>query len=287
MGAVRKEDEQLIMHTPVLLQETIDALSVTEGGRYIDGTFGEGGHSEAIVRLGGLVLGIDRDSAQIENYQRKGKQEGIVLVQGNFSQMGELARQNGFYPADGIILDLGLSMEQLRTGSKGLSYRAENEELDMRLDLEGETAADILITRSENELYEIFARYGEEIYAREIAVSVKRKAVRTVKELLNAIDRALLTKQITSQQVREKSYARIFQALRIVVNSEVESLKKGLKAAVSCIKPEGRICVITFHSLEDRMVKQFVRENSLTWVVEKKRGVQSFERSATLRVFTL
>lgn len=287
MGAVRKEDEQLIMHTPVLLQDTIDALSVVEGGRYIDGTFGEGGHSEAIVKRGGLVLGIDRDSAQIDNYQKKGEQKGIVLVQGNFSQMEELARQNGFYPADGIILDLGLSMQQLRTGSKGLSYRAEDEELNMRLDREGETAADILITRSESELYEIFARYGEEIYAREIAASVKRKAVRTVKELLNAIDRALLTKQITNSQVREKSYARIFQALRIVVNSEVESLKKGLKAAVSCIKPEGRICVITFHSLEDRIVKQFVRENSLTWVIEKKRGVQSFERSATLRVFTL
>ncbi|MFH0979798.1 MAG: 16S rRNA (cytosine(1402)-N(4))-methyltransferase RsmH [Candidatus Roizmanbacteria bacterium] len=266
------------MHTPVLLQQAIENLNVTLGGRYIDATFGEGGYSQEIIRKGGKVLAIDLDESQLKSW-RVGELTGLKLVQGNFVDIERIAKENNFFPVDGVVFDLGLSMKQIEESGRGFSYNRPDEPLDMRLSLDNElTVRDLIKRSSEEELYNIFAKNSEEIKSREIANEVKkRKRMETVSDLIEAIDKALGFKS-------NSTYARIFQALRIETNKELENLKKGLSRAVSILKKNGRIVIVSFHSLEDRIVKNFVKEKKFKFLLKKPiRGLRSYERSAKLR----
>lgn len=267
-------------HTPVLLQQAIERLDVKKGHIYIDATFGEGGYSKEILKRGGKVLGIDLDSDQLKNLSFKfSRSADFKLVQGNFSDIEKIARKNDFFPSDGVVFDLGLSMRQIEKSQRGFSYRKENEVLDMRIDTSQDlTAFDLIEKTSLEELQEIFIRYSEEINSRKIAEEIKKTIkIRTVLDLKRAIDRALGFKS-------EKTYARIFQALRIAVNDELGNLRKGLEGAIKVLKKGGRLVVISFHSVEDRIVKQFFKENRLKKIDKKPvKGAFSFERSAKLR----
>lgn len=279
------------MHTPVLLKEVINHLNIKEGGLYIDATVGEGGYATEILKLGGRVLGIDLDKDQIENLGKnlelRIKNGELKLVHGNFADVEKIAKENNFFPVEGIVFDLGLSMRQLTESRRGLSYKKEKEPLDMRLDLNEEmTAENYINTLSEQQLYDLFAKNSEEINSRPIAVSIVRsraiRKIKTVGDLIRIIDKAVGERDTGALR-------RIFQALRIEVNHEFENLKKGLDGAVKIIKKDGKIVVVTFHSLEDRIVKRFVKEHNLQFETKKPVTAKQdhvFERSAKLRIIT-
>lgn len=258
-------------HIPVLLKEAADGLQVAPGKRFIDATYGGGGHASEIVRRGGEVLGIDVDP-----------DTGPHAVHGNFRNIVKIAKENGFDTVDGILFDLGVSSHQLDTASRGFSYRFEDAPLDLRLNqTEGMNAAEYVQTVSENELYEILATFGEEEHSRAIAAAIVRERhvspIVTTGDLLKIINR--------------KAASQVFQALRIVVNDELNALKEGLEGAKAILKPGGRLAVISFHSLEDRIVKRFMRTDA--WkVITKKPIIPDREeiyrnkraRSAKLRI---
>jgi len=271
------------MHTTVFLNEAVDALNITQGGRYIDATFGEGGHAQLITEKGGTVLGIDADPTQVE------KETKLRVVNGTFGEIEEIARREKFVLVDGVLFDFGLSMVQLATGGKGLSYRSLDEPLDMRLGTIGMTAAEYLNTVGLEQLIDDLGRYSEDMNAEKIARRIVRTrtdtAVQTVQDLRGCIDTALGYGNGTD------TYARIFQAVRIIVNDEIETIKNGLAGAFSIVKQGGSIVVISFHSVEDRIVKMYVRglgekAKHLRINVKKVRSIKKFERSATLRVIT-
>lgn len=278
------------MHTPVLLQEAIDGLDIKPNGLYIDATVGEGGHMQEIVKRGGKVLGIDADQEQIKKLEleMRGYQRKITLVQGNFADVEEIASSAQFAPVDGILFDLGLSFAQIQQSGRGFSYRKPEEALDMRIDTESEvTAEDIVNDLDQDELYDLFARLGEDIHSREISQEIVRtrakKRIEKVGDLTEVIDEVVGTTDT-------KSYARIFQALRMAVNHEKESIRKGLEGAVKILKPGGRCVVITFQSIEDRIVKQFITKHSLNQINKKvnvDRALKPFERSAKIRIFEI
>lgn len=274
------------MHTPVLLKEAVDGLNVKPGGFYIDATVGEGGHLREITSRGGRVLGVDADEEQIKrltfNVQRS---TNIRLVVGNFADIERLTKENNFYPADGVLFDLGLSMTQIGSSGRGFSFKNRQEPLDMRLSLENETtAAGLVNSLSEDELYELFARNSEELNSRAVAQVVDRAGrmnkILTVGDLTDAINTVV-------KDDRERVQGRIFQALRMSVNEEIESLKKGLQGATKILRKGGRISAISFHSVEDRLIKRFITENKLKQInknVIKSKTGKKFERSAKLRV---
>jgi len=272
------------MHQPVLLQQAVNNLSIKPGGLYIDATIGEGGHSQEIIKLGGKVLGIDLDKDQIAKLKDQ-KLENLILVNGNFKDIEQIAKKNNFYPVDGILFDLGLSMNQIEKSGRGFSFKNLKEDLDMRIDTSLTLSAGDLLNRlSEDELYEIFAKYSEDLNSRVIAQEVvfrrRRQKIKKVADLIKIIDRVLKTKD-------EKTYRRIFQALRMAVNDEKENLKTGLVNSLKVLRENGRLVVITFQSLEDRLVKNFIRENNLKQLNKKIIKSDSnwhFERSAKMRV---
>jgi 16S rRNA (cytosine1402-N4)-methyltransferase len=276
------------MHTPVLLQEVIDGLNVHENGRYIDATVGEGGHAKIMLAKGAHVLAVDQDATQIEKLKQEVSSDKCVFTCANFANLEEAARQQGFMEVDGILFDLGISWRQLSESGKGLSFKGLKEPLDMRLSDSCEmTAADILNSYPEEKLYDMLARNSEDIRSKEIAASIviQRKLYRfsKVRDLIHAIDKANGGRE-------DHSYSRIFQALRIEVNAEFGNLEKGLAQAVRLLNQHGRIAVITFHSVEDRMVKRFIREGKYHQITKKVIAGDrqlSFERSAKLRVFSL
>jgi len=228
-------------------------------------------------------LAIDADFNQVKCQNLNVKSaDGINLIHGNFKDIEKIAKENNFYPVDGILFDLGLSMRQLNESGKGFSYKKLTEGLDMRLDGEGVTAGEIINSYSKDQLYEIFSKYSEELDSWPIAQSIidarRVKKIMTVGDLILAINKVIKD---------EKVYSRIFQALRIETNDELESLKKGLSGAINILKKDGQVAIITFHSLEDRIVKKFVRENNLRQVnkkVVKGSRMLRFERSAKLRI---
>lgn len=268
------------MHHAVLLQSVIDSLVIKPDGKYIDATVGEGGHLIEIAKRAKQVLGIDWDEKQIQNQRAKNKdQNNIKLVTGNFADIEKIAKDNGFFPADGVLFDLGLSMEQLESSGRGFSYKKIYEPLDMRIDINEELkATDLINSLSEQKLYELFAKNSEELNSRGIAQNIVRrrtlKKIGTVGDLVKIVDRP--------------ARPRIFQALRIAVNHEFDNLQKGLEGAVNLLGPKGRVAVITFHSLEDRIVKRFIRKNGLQeltkHVITGDKSLR-YERSAHLRVF--
>ncbi|MDO9028260.1 MAG: 16S rRNA (cytosine(1402)-N(4))-methyltransferase RsmH [Candidatus Roizmanbacteria bacterium] len=276
------------MHTPVLLEQVINALEIKKDGLYIDATFGEGGYSQSILEREGKVLGIDLDKEQISNFQFS--ISNLKLVEGNFGDIEKISKNNNFFPVDGIVFDLGLSMRQINESGRGFSYKKLNEPLDMRMSIKSETKASDLVNHlSESELYEVFAKNSEEInsqaVAREIVVRRQSKKLETVNDLINCIDKAVLSRGIARNALT--IYAKIFQALRIQVNDEFENLKNGLIGSAKIIKADGKIAVVTFHSLEDRIVKNFSKTQGIKLLIKKpiiNKSGKSFERSAKLRI---
>ncbi len=241
-------------HIPVLLSECIEGLNVARGGQYLDCTLGGGGHSSEIARLGGSVVGIDRDMDAIRAASRRAP--GLTALHGNFR--GADARV-GDLRVDGILVDLGVSSHQLDMPERGFSYH-EDAPLDMRMDMsQPKTAADIVNTANEDEITRILREYGEESWARQIArVVIDRRPILTTLQLVAAIDAAI------PKKFRAKDSAhparRTFQALRIAVNDELQPLAPTLEMLAGLLKPGGRLCVIAFHSFEDRIVKNAFRQ---------------------------
>ncbi len=245
-------------HVPVLLQEAVDSLAVKPQGLYADGTAGGGGHSAAIAaRLTtGRLVALDRDPDALENLRaRFANTPQVTVVQGNFSAIGERLREVSCCPVDGVLLDIGVSSHQLDTPERGFSYHADAP-LDMRMSRQGPTAADLVNGESEEELARLFFTYGEEPNARRVAAAVVRSRekapITTTGRLAEVIAEALPAKARRGGHPAR----RCFQALRIAVNDELGELSAGLDSAFAALKPGGRLAVITFHSLEDRMVKR-------------------------------
>ena len=252
-------------HKPVLLEECLQALAIRPDGCYLDGTLGRAGHSLEILRrlTTGRLVGIDRDLAAIgaAGERLADFQDRVTLVHGNFRDLGRILRETGTGPLDGMLFDLGVSSPQLDEARRGFSYM-QDAPLDMRMDeSEALSAADIVNTWSQGELRRVLYEYGEERYAPRIAQAIVRRRgdrpIETTGELVEVIRSAMPAAALREKQHPAK---RSFQALRIAVNGELEALPPMLAAAADGLKPGGRLAVITFHSLEDRIVKQTLRE---------------------------
>lgn len=254
-------------HFSVLLNETIEQLAIKENGIYVDGTLGGGGHaSEVLARLGeeGRLIGIDQDGAAIEAAGARLAPYGerVTIVRSNYSAMPEVLNQLGIQGVDGILLDLGVSSYQLDTAERGFTYR-EDVPLDMRMDQrQQKTARDIVNGYTEMELYRIIRDYGEDKFAKNIARHIvaarEKKPVETTGELTEIIKASIPMK------VRAKGghpSKKTFQAIRIELNQELDVLKNTLDQMIDLLNDHGRICVITFHSLEDRIVKNIFNTN--------------------------
>ena len=247
-------------HRPVLLDECIEALNIRPDGIYLDGTLGRAGHSREIARRlhTGRLICVDRDDAALEAArERLGPwMDQVTLVHSNFDRVDEILNELGIPGADGMLFDLGVSSPQLDDGARGFSYMADAP-LDMRMDREeGLTAADVVNTWSQEELKRILFQYGEERYAPQIAGAIVRRReegpIRTTLELVDIIKSAMPARALKEKQHPAK---RSFQAIRIAVNDELGSVERMLKRAVPRLNKGGRLAVITFHSLEDRIVK--------------------------------
>lgn len=271
------------MHHSVLKDKLIELLDIKPNKKYIDATAGEGNFIEEILKKDGLALAIDWDNWQIKKLKEKFKNEKkLILYWDNFANLKNIAQKFHFTNVDGIIFDLGLSFEHLEKSGRGFSFKKINENLDMRINSQLKvTASDILMNESKDNLIKILSQYGEEPKAEEIVNHIikyrKIKPIKKVGQLVEIIDS-------TIKKEDENVYRRIFQALRIAINNELENLKKGLSQAIKIIKPEGRIAVITFHSLESRIVKKFIKENQLFLLTDK--AIKG-ERRSQLRVFSL
>lgn len=245
-------------HKPVLLDETIASLHIRPDGIYIDGTAGGGGHSEAIAKQlqGGRLIAIDRDpDARQAASERLAPYEGAQVVAGNYADLDAILDSLGIGQVDGILLDLGVSSHQLDTPERGFSFH-HDAPLDMRMSQEGVTAADLIASYSEEELANLFFRYGEEKFSRRIAAAIeKRRKEEPIVTTLQLAD--LIASAVPAAARREGHPARrCFQALRIAVNGELDGLERILRIAPGRLKVGGVLSIITFHSLEDRMVKQ-------------------------------
>lgn len=254
-------------HTPVLLKEVLDALEPCDGETYVDGTFGGGGYAAAILNVADCkVFAIDRDPDAIVRGRTMEKEfEGrLKVIEGRFSQMDVLLAGEGEDKVDGIALDIGVSSCQLEEAERGFSFLKDGP-LDMRMEKAGESAADIINNYKESELADIFYIYGEEHRSRRIAKAIaeaRRDApIETTAKLAGIIVDAIGGKKMLGAS-RIHPATKVFQALRIYVNRELNELKDGLEAAVRILKEGGRLCVVTFHSLEDRIVKSFFNERS-------------------------
>ncbi len=254
-------------HTSVLLQETIDNLKIKPEGIYVDGTLGGGGHaSEIAERLkgAGRLIGIDQDADAMEAAGKRLEPYSghVTLIRDNYCHMKEVLRQIGVESVDGIVLDLGVSSFQLDNVERGFSYKYDTP-LDMRMDTRQRLSAkEIINDYSEAELYRIIRDYGEEQFAKNIAKHIaaarKDKPVETTGQLCEIIKAAIPAKK---RAVGGHPAKRTFQAIRIECNRELEVLKDSLDDLIGLLKPGGRICIITFHSLEDRIVKSAFRKN--------------------------
>lgn len=241
-------------HISVLLQETIANLHIKMDAKYIDATIGGGGHAMAICEKGGIVLGIDQDTQALSYVHETDVNKKVTLVHGNFSHIKELAQRKGFGRVSGIIFDLGVSSFQLDERQRGFSF-TKDAPLDMRMDRnQAVTACDLVNGLHKGELIELFTKLGEEPYAKNIAQAIvmarEWKKIETTGELASLIE-----KTVRSHEKGIHPATRVFQALRIAVNDELHSLREALPQAMELLHPSGRLLVISFHSLEDRIVK--------------------------------
>ena len=245
-------------HIPVLLKETIEGLNIKPDGIYVDGTIGGAGHSKEIIKKlspKGILIGIDKDEEALKAAENNLKgYKNYKLIHGNHDNIKEILEEIGIDKVDGILLDLGVSSYQLDEKTRGFSYISDNK-LDMRMDRNQKLSAyDVVNKYDEQRLADIIYKYGEEKYARKIAKSIcilrKNKPIETTKELVEIIEKNL-------PKTKEGHPAKkTFQAIRIEVNNEIEPLYNTVKESIECLKEGGRLCIITFHSLEDRAVKE-------------------------------
>lgn len=286
-------------HKPVLLKETIESLKVEKGKKYIDTTLGDAGHTLEILRLGGVVLGLEVNEKALERaterIEKEGLGENFVGVLGNFKNIEKIAKENGFQKVNGILYDLGYSSFELEGLGKGLSFQLD-EPLDMRLDSTlGVTAADLLNSLNERDIAKLIFTYSGERMSKVIARSIVKardlKKIQTTRELVEIINSVSFPGY---ERGRINPATRTFQALRIVVNDEIENLKKSLPQAARLLLPGSVIVTITFHSLEDKAAKDFgrrarpsIEELNRRPVVpsEEEIGDNQRSRSAKLRVF--
>lgn len=280
-------------HYPVLLHEAVDALAPRSGGRYLDGTFGGGGHTAALLAAttpDGRVLALDADPAAIARGEVVRTEFGgrLTLQQGNFAALADFATSIGFAPLDGILLDLGLSSFQLADAERGFSFASDGP-LDMRFGPGAtETAAAIINGRDEAELADLIFRYGEERWARRIARAIVRERERAPIETTGTLA-AIVSRAVASSGAgRERIHpaTRTFQALRIAANSELAVLEEALTGALTVLAPGGRLAIIAFHSLEDRIVKLFMRREATECICPPQLPVCVCDHHATLRLVT-
>lgn len=260
-------NEIQVYHTPVLLKESVDGMEITPDSKCIDVTFGGGGHSREILgRLGkkGHLYSFDQDEDAESNAP---DDERFTFVRGNFRFIYNFMRYHNQTQVDAILADLGVSGHHFDDETRGFSFRFDAE-LDMRMNKRGgETAADLLNRATEEELTRIFKLYGELNCARKLAARIVKvrseKPIRRVNELIE------IAKPFCPPQREKKEMAKVFQALRIEINKEVEALQEMLKSAKELLKPGGRLVVITYHSIEDRIVKNFMKSGNIEGIVEK------------------
>ena len=246
-------------HLPVLIQEVVAGLAVVPGETLVDGTFGAGGYARALLGAGaGRVIGFDRDPDAIANGPSLVPDSNHTLINERFSQMDRVLADRGLLPVDGIALDIGVSSMQLDQADRGFSFMNDGP-LDMRMSQSGQTAAEFLNHADEGEIARVLKEYGEEPRARAVARAIvaARPLTRTA-ELAAVVRRALGFRQ----GQKSDPATRTFQAIRIHLNAELDELEQGLKAAERSLRPGGRLAVVTFHSLEDRIVKRFLKTRS-------------------------
>jgi 16S rRNA (cytosine1402-N4)-methyltransferase len=247
-------------HIPVLRDEVIDALAIVPGERHVDATFGAGGYTQAILERGAEVAAFDRDPNAIEGGQTlvAAADGRLILIEAAFSQMATELAHRGLVPVDGVTMDIGVSSMQLDQAERGFSFMADGP-LDMRMSQSGMTAEEWLNTADEGEIADVLYEYGEEPRSRRVARAiVSARPLKRTSELANVVRKALGHKP----HDKKDPATRTFQAIRIHLNRELDELAEGLAAAERVLKPGGRLAVVTFHSLEDRMVKRFLRERS-------------------------
>lgn len=282
-------------HTSVLLQEVLKYLRVEKGKQYIDATLGGGGHTMAMLDMGGVVLGIDGDDESLTHVEENiHDRSRLTLARGNFREINSIARKNGFEKVQGILFDIGVSSHQLDEATRGFSFQ--DGPLDMRMDKRlTVTAADLVNGLTNKELQELFVNLGEERYARSIAKKIferrEENLFETTGDLLGVIRQA-----VPNLHTKIHPGTRVFQALRIAVNDELHALAEALPGALGLLESGGRLAVISFHSLEDRIVKRmFIDfEEKGEGVIITKKPIEATEeelkenrrsRSAKLRVF--
>ena len=275
-------------HKSVLLTEVLEGLRVKPNEKYIDATLGGGGHSFEILKLGGIVLGIDVDKDALEYIEKNKKPESLTIARGNFKEIDKIAPEHNFDKMAGIIFDLGVSSHQIDDPTRGFSFQNEGP-LDMRMDQDlGVRALDLIKVLTKGELNEIFAEFGEE--SRSWAISNAIVRARSIKPIETTTDLAKIVFAIAGQSKK------VFQALRIVVNDELDSISEALPKALRLLKENGRLCVISFHSLEDRIIKrnflEFERRGLGRIITEKpiiptEKEIEGNKRarSAKLRIF--
>ena len=273
----------------MLAREVVDALQPADGNRYLDGTFGGGGYTAALLDQADCqVIALDRDPDAIAAGQALAARfpSRLLLIEGRFGDMVELLQAEGVQEVDGVALDLGVSSMQFDQPERGFSFRASGP-LDMRMERRGQSAADLVNEADEAELADIFWRYGEERRSRRVAHAIveqrKAKRIETTGELAEIVRRAVGV----SAKDESDPATRAFQALRIAVNDELGELERGLAAAEQVLAPGGRLAVVSFHSLEDRAVKEFVRARSgRTPAPSRHAPPRKEQKAATLRDLT-
>ncbi len=286
-------------HKSVLLNEATHALNVTKGRKYIDATLGGGGHTEEILNKGGIVLGIDQDDEAISFVKSRLNNPNLTLTKGNFRNIDVIAKDTGFVSVSGILFDLGISSHQIDTAERGFSYILPGP-LDMRMDKSLTVAAsDLVNALGKSELVDLFRNYGEETNANRVAdLIIKRRKIapfKTTDDLTLTLATAYGFRTV-NDFARATSGKRVFQALRIAVNDELGNLKEALPKALNLLDNKGRLAIITFHSLEDRIVKRaFIdfEEKKLGKVLtekpifpsEKEVEENGRSKSAKLRIF--
>lgn len=274
-------------HQPVLYHEVLDALVPESGKDYLDGTLGAGGHAEGILKSSaplGRLLGLDLDSEAlaIARQRLRPYENRTIIRHESYLMASEILQDVGWQHVDGILLDLGVSSMQIDQPDRGFSFM-ENGPLDMRFDQEkGMSAADLVNSLSEKELADIIWRYGDERYSRRIARAiVAARPIQTTGSLATAIKEA-----VPGYTSHIHPATRTFQALRIATNKELETISTALPKLVNCLAPKGKIAVISFHSLEDRIVKQFFRRESKDCICPPEQPVCTCDHTATLDVLT-
>ena len=247
------------VHVPVLLEEVVAGLAITQGDTIVDGTFGAGGYARALLGAGaGRVIGFDRDPDAIANGPSLVPDPRLILIEERFSQMEQALRDRDLLPVDGVTLDIGVSSMQLDQAERGFAFSNDGP-LDMRMSQSGQTAAEFLNEADEAEIARVLREYGEEPRARKVA-----QAIVAARPLSRTAELAAVVRKALGHHAGMKSdpATRTFQAIRIHLNAELEELEDGLEAAERALRPGGRLAVVTFHSLEDRIVKRFFRERS-------------------------